>query len=95
MRYESGMITVEIAKRNNVIEKTIYRYKACYDKMKVADKKKMINGSNLLNGLTYLQKDRNWIGNILLERTRKWQNHRNFYHIGKQMLKVSNLFEVL
>ena len=32
--YESGMIMVEIAKRNNVSERTIYRYKAYYDKMK-------------------------------------------------------------
>ena len=32
--YESGMSMVEIAKRNNVSERTIYRYKAYYDKMK-------------------------------------------------------------
>ena len=32
--YESGMTMVEIAKRNNVSERTIYRYKAHYDKMK-------------------------------------------------------------
>ena len=31
--YESGMTMVEIAKRNNVSERTIYRYKAYYDKM--------------------------------------------------------------
>ena len=31
---ESGMTMVEIAKRNNVSERTIYRYKAYYDKMK-------------------------------------------------------------
>ena len=30
--YESGMTMVEIAKRNNVSERTIYRYKAYYDK---------------------------------------------------------------
>ena len=35
--YESGMTMVEIAKRNNVSERTIYRYKAYYDKMKEAD----------------------------------------------------------
>ena len=35
--YESGMTMVEIAKRNNVSERTIYRYKACYDKMKEAE----------------------------------------------------------
>lgn len=32
--YESGMTRLEIAKRNNVSERTIYRYKAYYDKMK-------------------------------------------------------------
>ena len=32
--YESGMTMVEIARRNNVSERTIYRYKAYYDKMK-------------------------------------------------------------
>ena len=30
----SGMTMVEIAKRNNVSERTIYRYKSYYDKMK-------------------------------------------------------------
>ena len=32
--YESGMTMVEIAKRNNVSERTIYRYKAYYNKVK-------------------------------------------------------------
>ena len=32
--YESGMTMVEIARRNNVSERTVYRYKAYYDKMK-------------------------------------------------------------
>lgn len=32
--YERGMTMVEIAKRNNVSERTIYRYKAYYDKMR-------------------------------------------------------------
>ena len=41
--YESGMTMVEIAKRNNVSERTIYRYKAYYDQMKTVDEKKMIN----------------------------------------------------
>ena len=36
--YESGMTMVEIAKRNNVSERTIYRYKAYYDKMKEKEK---------------------------------------------------------
>lgn len=31
--YESGMTMVEIARRNNVSERTIYRYKAHYDKV--------------------------------------------------------------
>ena len=35
--YENGMTMVEIAKRNNVSERTIYRYKAYYDKMKEAE----------------------------------------------------------
>ena len=32
--YESGMTMIEIAKRNNVSEQTIYRYKAYYDKIR-------------------------------------------------------------
>jgi DNA invertase Pin-like site-specific DNA recombinase len=32
--YENGMTMIEIAKRNNVSERTIYRYKAYYDKIK-------------------------------------------------------------
>ena len=32
--YESGMTMIEIAKRNNVSERTIYRYKAYYDELK-------------------------------------------------------------
>lgn len=36
--YESGMTLVEIAKRNDVSERTIYRYKAYYDKMKKTEK---------------------------------------------------------
>ena len=35
--YESGMTMVDIAKRNKVSERTIYRYKAYYDKMKEAE----------------------------------------------------------
>ena len=31
--YESGMTMIEIAKRNNVSKRTIYRYKAYYDKI--------------------------------------------------------------
>ena len=32
--YENSMTMVEIAKRNHVSERTIYRYKAYYDKMR-------------------------------------------------------------
>ena len=32
--YESGMTMVEIARRNNVSERTVYRYKAYYDKLR-------------------------------------------------------------
>ena len=32
--YESVMTMIEIARRNNVSERTIYRYKAYYDKMR-------------------------------------------------------------
>ena len=32
--YERGMTMAEIAKRNNVSQRTIYRYKAYYDKMR-------------------------------------------------------------
>lgn len=32
--YEGGMTMVEIAKRNNASERTIYRYKAYYDELK-------------------------------------------------------------
>lgn len=32
--YERGMTMIEIARRNNVSERTIYRYKAYYDKMR-------------------------------------------------------------
>ena len=35
--YESGITIEEIAKRNNVSQRTIYRYKAYYDKMKEAE----------------------------------------------------------
>ena len=32
--YENGMTMIEIARRNNVSERTIYSYKAYYDKMR-------------------------------------------------------------
>ena len=37
--YEDGMTMVEIAKRNNVSERTIYRYKAYYDKAREVEDK--------------------------------------------------------
>ena len=36
--YASGMTMVEIAKRNHVSERTIYRYKAYYEKMRKTEK---------------------------------------------------------
>ena len=36
--YEGGMTMVEIAKRNNISERGIYRYKAYYDKIKENEK---------------------------------------------------------
>ena len=35
--YENGMTMIEIARRNNVSERTIYRYKAYYDKMRTVE----------------------------------------------------------
>lgn len=37
--YEGGMTMVEIAKRNNISERSIYRYKAYYDKLREAAEK--------------------------------------------------------
>ena len=34
--YADGMTMVEIAKRNNISERSIYRYKAYYDKLREA-----------------------------------------------------------
>ena len=35
--YENGMTMIEIARRNNVSERTIYRYKAYYDLMSIVE----------------------------------------------------------
>ena len=35
--YEGGMAMVEIAKRNNISERSIYRYKAYYDKIRESE----------------------------------------------------------
>lgn len=40
--HEQGMTVVEIAERNGISERSIYRYKAYYDKMQ--KKKNMIDG---------------------------------------------------
>ncbi len=41
--YESGMTMVEIAKRNNISERSIYRYKAYYEQMRVSGITEMMN----------------------------------------------------
>lgn len=38
--YESGMTMVEIARRNNVSERTVYRYKAYYDQINETEEAK-------------------------------------------------------
>ena len=40
--YENGMTMIEIARRNNVSERTIYRYKAYYDKMRKVEVDELI-----------------------------------------------------
>ena len=47
--YESGMTMIEIAKRNNVSERTIYRYKAYYDKMKKKEEQTILLTSAICN----------------------------------------------
>lgn len=39
MCYEQGMPLSEIARRNGISERSIYRYKACYEEMKKAKEK--------------------------------------------------------
>ena len=60
--YESGMTMVEIAKRNNVSERTIYRYKAYYDKMKEKEEQTIL----LMSAICYMRVaddffDRKWM----------------------------------
>ena len=60
--YESGMTMVEIAKRNNVSERTIYRYKAYYDKMKKKEEQTIL----LMSAICYMRVaddffDRKWM----------------------------------
>ena len=47
--YESGMTMVEIAKRNNVSERTIYRYKAYYDKLREKEEQTILLTSAICN----------------------------------------------
>ena len=47
--YESCMTMIEIAKRNNVSERTIYRYKAYYDKMKKKEEQTILLTSAICN----------------------------------------------
>ena len=49
--FESGMTMVEIAKRNNVSERTIYRYKAYYDKMREKEEETIL----LMSALCYMR----------------------------------------
>ena len=75
--YESGMTMVEIAKRNNVSERTIYRYKAYYDKMKKKEEQTIL----LMSAICYMKVadkffDRKMDGGILwqkIKRKRKLQ----------------------
>ena len=48
--YESGMTMVEIAKRNNVSERTIYRYKAYYDKLREKEEQTIL----LMSAICYM-----------------------------------------
>ena len=59
--YESGMTMVEIAKRNNVSERTIYRYKAYYDKMKEKEEQTIL----LMSAICYMRVADNFL-------TAKW-----------------------
>ena len=49
--YESGMTMVEIAKRNNVSERTIYRYKAYYDKIREKEEQTIL----LMSAICYMR----------------------------------------
>ena len=60
--YESGMTMVEIAKRNNVSERTIYRYKAYYDKLREKEEQTIL----LMSAICYMRVaddffDRKWM----------------------------------
>ena len=70
--YESGMTIVEIAKRNNVSERTIYRYKAYYDKMKEKEEQTIL----LMSAICYMRVadnffDRKMDGGILWQKLKR------------------------
>ena len=70
--YESGMTMVEIAKRNNVSERTIYRYKAYYDKMKKKEEQTIL----LMSAICYMRVadnffDRKMDGGILWQKIKR------------------------
>ena len=70
--YESGMTMVEIAKRNNVSERTIYRYKAYYDKMKKKEEQTIL----LMSAICYMKVadkffDRKMDGGILWQKIKR------------------------
>ena len=70
--YESGMAIVEIAKRNNVSERTIYRYKAYYDKMKKKEEQTIL----LMSAICYMRVvddffDRKMDGGVLWQKIKR------------------------
>lgn len=70
--YESGMTIVEIAKRNNVSERTIYRYKAYYDKMKKKEEQTIL----LMSAICYMRVvddffDRKMDGGVLWQKIKR------------------------
>ena len=70
--YESGMTMVEIAKRNNVSERTIYRYKAYYDKMREKEEQTIL----LMSAICYMRVaddffDRKMDGGVLWQKIKR------------------------
>ena len=70
--YESGMTMVEIAKRNNVSERTIYRYKAYYDKLREKEEQTIL----LMSAIYYMRVvddffDRKMDGGVLWQKIKR------------------------
>ena len=70
--YESGMTMVEIAKRNNVSERTIQRYKAYYDKMREKEEQTIL----LMSAICYMRVaddffDRKMDGGVLWQKIKR------------------------